>query len=108
MSLEPVAWLCKGVRDLPKEVKRQIAYYNRHATAAMIKELRFAYGPWFSEQKEILLIWSVAGTWVSIWRAPGKGQGGTIGRCSKRFQIFPDYSEIPAWVVEQARSSTAV
>jgi hypothetical protein len=104
MSLEPVAWLCKRARNLPKDVKRQIAYYGRHATASLIKELRFAYGPYYSERKKLLLIWSVAGTWVAIWLAPGRGHDSIMGLMSKKFQIPPDYSELPAWVVEEVRS----
>ena len=106
MSLEPVAWLCRGGRDLPKEVKRQIAYYGEHPTASLIKELGFQYSPVYYEPLSQRL--HVVCGFPTKWLGPSKASQ-PWQRWLKRFWICrsmynPDYSELPAWVIEQARS----
>ena len=104
MSLEPVAWLCKTARDLPKEVKRQIAYYGQHPLAPLIKELTFTYEPVpYEPLSQFLYVQCpYPHRWVArrvvLW-----------GRQFRRFWIcrsiyHPDISELPAWVIEEARS----
>ena len=106
MSLEPVAWLCKGARDLPKEVKREIAYYGQHPWAPLIKELRFEYGPVAYEPLSKFLY--IHCPYPTKWHAPGRGQP-ALGQYCKKFFICrsiynPDYSELPDWVVRSLTS----
>jgi len=107
MSLEPVAWLCKGSRDLPRDIKRQIAFYGQHPWATLIKELRFEYGPVAYEPLSKMLY--IHCPYPNKWRAPGRGQK-PLGEYCKKFWICrsmynPHYSELPAWVVEGVRST---
>jgi len=106
MSLEPVAWLCKRARNLPKDVKRQIAYYGRHATASLIKELGFQYSPvWYEPLSHRL---NVVCGFPTKWLGPLKVSQ-PLQRWVKRFWIcrskyHPDYNGLPAWATEEVRS----
>ena len=105
MSLEPVAWLCKGARDLPKEVKREIAYYGRHPTASLIDGMLFEYYHVYGPHSKIL---HVTCPYPNQWL--GKGRG--VGKHVKSFYIctsifHPLYSVIPDWAIEELRLAAA-
>jgi len=107
MSLEPVGWLCRGARDLPDEVKRQIAYCGRHPTAYLVKELKFEYGPVAYEPLSKMLY--IHCPYPTKWLGPSKVSQ-PLQRWLKRFWIccsiyHPLYSDLPAWVVNEVRSS---
>ena len=110
MSLEPVGWLCRGARDLPNEVKRQIAYCGRHPTAYLVKELKFEYGPVAYEPLSKMLY--IQCPYPTTWLGSQVSQPlrKRLGRYLKSFWICrsiynPHYSELPAWVVDEVRSS---
>ena len=106
MSLDPVSWLCKGARDLPKEVKRQIAYYGRHPTACLLDGMVFKYGPVAYEPLSKFLHLTCPYPTKWLWLRKGR-------RCVTqhvtsflicRSMYTPDYNELPAWVVDEMRS----
>jgi hypothetical protein len=110
--MEPVAWLCRASRDLPKEVKRQIAYYGQHPTAQWIQELAFNYDsvPYEPLSKYLYVQCHYPVKFVA------KITEGGLSRCAlwgrryyKKFWICrsiydPQYSELPGWVLEEVRS----
>ena len=103
---DPVAWLCRGARDLPKEIKRQIAYYGQHPTASLLEGMLFEYGLVAYEPLSKMLHVTCPYPDKWLWLRQGRR---CVGQYKTSFWIcrskyHPDYNELPAWVVDELRS----
>jgi len=101
---EPVAWLCKTARDLPKEVRIKIAYYGQHPTASLLEGMLFEYDQVYGPHSKMLI---VTCHYPTKWLAPREGQRRRT--YVKSFWIctsiyHPLYSMIPDWAIEELRS----